>query len=84
MSDYYLLKMEVINEFKRAARLIEANRETMEILMSTLDWVNRFCEENSITPPNSEKIIGVMDKIQALLSDDSYHGDDADAKLPEP
>ena len=86
MSGNYLLKMELIAELKEVSKLIEANRQTGEILLSTLTWLNRYCEENGIRPPNQEKISNQMARILGLLgeTDESYHREDSDGKLPEP
>lgn len=87
MSDdeHYMLKMELVDELRRAFKLMEANRQAAEILTSSLEYINRFCDENNITPPNEGKIISAMNRLQEILSSaGSYHGGESAKKLPEP
>ena len=86
MTDSHLLRMELVKELKEVALLIKANKEAGEILLCSLTWLNRYCEKNHIPPPDGERIASAMTRIESLLnpSDDSYHRDESDAKLPEP
>jgi hypothetical protein len=85
MSGNYLLKMEQVKELNDLYKRIEANRQAGEILLSALTYVNRFCDQNGITPPDANKMIDAMEKLKALMkTDDSYHDKSSDGKLPKP
>jgi hypothetical protein len=87
MSDSFLLKMEVVNEYKRAARLIKANKEIGEIFLSTLRWLDERGETNHIPlDVPQERIRKAVERMESLLaeSEECYHRDDSAKKLPEP
>ena len=87
MSENFLIKMEIANEYKRAIRLIQANREIGEMFLSTLRWLERYSETNGIPLPEpKERITKAIERMETLLaeSDESYHRDESAKKLPEP
>ena len=87
MSDNYLIKLEIANEYKRAIRMVEINKEVGEIFLSTLKWLNSWSESNKMPLPEpKERILKAMERMEALFkeSDESYHRDDSAMKLPEP
>ncbi len=65
----YFLKLQAISELREIARTAKANKEAAEIVLSTLEWLNRYCDKNHIVPPNEGLIIEQMTKLQAVLGE---------------
>ena len=63
--------METVEQLRQSVRLMEANYETMKLLGSLLTWLDRYCKQTGIEPPNQARIAEQMDKISRILTDES-------------
>ncbi len=65
--------MQRLYELKEALIFKKANQELYDLLISTTEWLLRYCQRNGISPPNIEqlyeKIKKVSEKVDVIYPD---------------
>lgn len=66
-TDDYGLKLQEIEELKKAVKIKRLNEELLEHLTSTLSWLIRTCEKNNMPVPKKETIVKSIDRAYDYL-----------------
>lgn len=66
--DSVYLKKQLIGEIQEAMRVKELNIHLMEQLAYMGHWILNYCNEHKITPPNVERLLGLIHASRTIVN----------------
>jgi len=67
--DNEYLKKQLLDEIKEAHRVKELNVQLMEQLTYTSHWVLNYCNNHKITPPNTDRLLDLIQACKRIVKD---------------
>ncbi len=71
-TDDYNLKIQEIEELKKAVKVKRLNEDLLEHLTATVSWLVRTCEKNGLSIPNKQVISRSIDRAYEYLDKIPY------------